>query len=1000
MPRTFSSFLPPGLPPGSPPGSPPGLLPSLLPGFLAGLTLALLDLVAVAPACRGPAQAALVFLAAGGVLAPALMLLAAPLHLLTGLARARALAGTLQPLRRPGLALLLALLLFYLDSRAYRRLYPAAHGLLLFMQGALLILSARGLLRARPPRWLGLAALAAAAALSGAAWKILSDPGVRHLVYQETTAARQPLSVLSHLSRRPAATGATAASSALGQGAGPGHGQRRPERAAAPARAVPPLPDLAGAHLVLVTIDTLRADRLDAVRGGRPLMPALSALASQGVRFDRAYAAAPHTAFSLASLLTGSPIRALANLRTPLPRTIAEHLAASGYRTHAILPDGIFFNGRRALAPYVSTHFGFAAHRQHDGTAAHATAAARAVIQELQDQGEPPALIFLHYFDPHEPYERRADHDFGAGTEARYDSEVAAVDDAIAELHGALASLLRPVVLVVTADHGEEFGDHGGYFHGSSLYDEQIRVPLVIVAPGLTPRRVAQAVSLMDVVPTALGLLDERDLPGGTGRDLGPLLRGEAPPAPVIAEVDTKRMVVKGATKLIHDQLRDTWEMYDLRADPRERDNRYTREPALAADLSADLYEWLETLHQKASEPEPIARGRLKDRRALPALGAFLRDEGQPAAQRAEAARLIGALEGESERSALLAALSDPIEEVRMEAALALAQLFDPRAVPVLEEELARPAHRLRAGIALGRLRRESAEPALIEALRAQQPILRRQAAVYLGRIGTAAAIAPLLGQKGDVHAGIDVALALGRIGARTGRDAVLGPLVEWLKVEEREDVVSELCRALLALGDRRAIPALLQALALRPGLSWAAAALVGLGALDRPGSALGGMDLGPGAAARAPGFSGCRGRDDAWRSEELGGAVCQLRRREAALRFPMRRLAPAYEARLRLQPGALDLGEATLALSLNGRPLPPQRMQPGWQELRVPISGDHLRKGENVLALRVLDKDKGPGLRRAGEAALLTLDWLLLIPWPRPQPQPQPRPRPQPQPR
>src|SRR5262249_29552298 len=153
----------------------------------------------------------------------------------------------------------------------------------------------------------------------------------------------------------------------------------------------------------------------------------------------------------------------------------------------------------------------------------------------------------------------------------RYDSEVAFVDRQLGRLVAALERLDRPVVLVLTADHGEEFKEHGGWYHGSSVYEEQVRVPLIVVAPGLGPRVVRQPVELVDVAPTVMGLLGQAAPPSLRGDDLGAALLGGGEARPIFAEVDTRRMVADERWKLIHDVRRDTWELYDLDADPGEQ---------------------------------------------------------------------------------------------------------------------------------------------------------------------------------------------------------------------------------------------------------------------------------------------------------------------------------------------------------------------------------------------------------------------------------------------
>src|SRR5690606_7471572 len=106
----------------------------------------------------------------------------------------------------------------------------------------------------------------------------------------------------------------------------------------------------------------------------------------------------------------------------------------------------------------------------------------------------------------HEPYRETR---FGTTDMDRYDSEIRKVDDHLGRLvREARARLQRDVIVVISADHGEEFRDHGGLYHGSTLYEEQVRVPLIVSAPDLAPRRVRAPVELVDVAPTLLGMLD------------------------------------------------------------------------------------------------------------------------------------------------------------------------------------------------------------------------------------------------------------------------------------------------------------------------------------------------------------------------------------------------------------------------------------------------------------------------------------------------------------
>ncbi|MCA9542659.1 MAG: sulfatase, partial [Myxococcales bacterium] len=145
-------------------------------------------------------------------------------------------------------------------------------------------------------------------------------------------------------------------------------------------------------------------------------------------------------------------------------------------------------------------------------------------------QARAPFFAWVHLFDPHQPYVLPP----GTATTddsdlARYRAEVIYTDLQIARLFRALETtgLLDRTIVVVTADHGDEFGDHGGQYHSTSLYDELIRVPLIVRVPGLPPRVVDEAVSLLDIAPTALDLLGVPAPATFEGRSLKPLLRGE-----------------------------------------------------------------------------------------------------------------------------------------------------------------------------------------------------------------------------------------------------------------------------------------------------------------------------------------------------------------------------------------------------------------------------------------------------------------------------------------
>src|SRR5262249_16605030 len=162
---------------------------------------------------------------------------------------------------------------------------------------------------------------------------------------------------------------------------------------------------------------------------------------------------------------------------------------------------------RRELADYATRRFGFENTTTWDLDAPALTDQVLGHIEEIHRAGEPRSFLWIHYFDPHEPY---ATHPGLTASERPidpYDGEIAYLHRERAAPMGALARPDRPVVLALTADHGEEFKEHGGWYHGSSLFEEQVRVPLIVVAPQLAPRVIDTPVELVDLAPLLLSLV-------------------------------------------------------------------------------------------------------------------------------------------------------------------------------------------------------------------------------------------------------------------------------------------------------------------------------------------------------------------------------------------------------------------------------------------------------------------------------------------------------------
>ena len=312
--------------------------------------------------------------------------------------------------------------------------------------------------------------------------------------------------------------------------------------------------------IILILVDTLRADHLSCYGYNRPTSPHLDALALESVLYSRTFAPAPWTRPSCGSLLSSlyPPETGLDGLFSALPEEVPilpQFLRREGYRTAAI-----------AANVQVSAQFGFAkGFDSHDiGTTYLQWTGVKMALSrlglvpfddiyprydagELTDRAldwldrhgvEEPFFLYLHYADPHAPYRPPADADrwrefappaalgvaeppptptwFGRpltpaevqAMVARYDAEIAFFDAEVARLFEYLEErdAWRETLIIVTADHGEEFLDHGGWTHASSLYNEQIHVPLIIKYPESmaagSGKRVDHEASLVDIVPT------------------------------------------------------------------------------------------------------------------------------------------------------------------------------------------------------------------------------------------------------------------------------------------------------------------------------------------------------------------------------------------------------------------------------------------------------------------------------------------------------------------
>jgi len=382
-------------------------------------------------------------------------------------------------------------------------------------------------------------------------------------------------------------------------------------RAAAP---LPTAPPANAPHIVLVTIDTLRADRLGTYGYARDTTPTLDAIAAEGAVFERAYSSSPVTDRSLPTLLAGLypsmftealsyDAHELAERRTLWP----EVLQAAGWRTVVVSTTEIL---QRDNLDQGIDDLDLAAAVKKEATEVTSRAIGKLHAHAAGSAGT-PLFLWVHYYDPHGPYEppleyRRWD-DRGRSTQAnrsdRYDAEIAYVDDQISRIVRMLRRLQMwdDTLVVVTSDHGEEFMDHGGWYHAEELYDESVRVPLVVRMPGAAARRIAEPVGLVDVGPTVLELVGLPLVQASEGRSQAPAITGTGAVAehPIVLEqwrhkTDEvqKIAVVRGHAKLILDLQNQLWELYDLALDPGELHNRWDEDRETAQALREILLDY------------------------------------------------------------------------------------------------------------------------------------------------------------------------------------------------------------------------------------------------------------------------------------------------------------------------------------------------------------------------------------------------------------------------
>jgi len=430
-------------------------------------------------------------------------------------------------------------------------------------------------------------------------------------------------------------------------------------------RAADPRPDI-----LIVSMDTTRADHLSAYGYGRDTSPNLRALAAQGMRFETAYAPSATTGPSHASLFTSlypvahGVLKNGHSLDAELD-TLAERLSREGFDSAAVVSSYVLdarFGYGQGFARYdadfsqadvpsgVTLWEGEEIEGKFYGSADDTTRRALAWL-DARPHPESPFFLFVHYFDPHDPYLMPAGFQppfVPTGKEAlklnreifRYDTLLAFTDREIGRLLARLAERgrERDTIVIVTGDHGEGLMQHGHMFHGAQVYEEAVRVPLIFrwpaqIAAGTIAR---QPVQLMDLAPTLFDLLGIDTDEGLQGTSLAGLLRGQVAEdaqrpihlyrrhyeggevAPGIHAKGEKFGLRVGRWKLIDGPDEQSLELFDLELDPGELSNLAEAQPERAARMRLRLRHWRER-HTRGDRPAGLLSE--EDRARLEALG-------------------------------------------------------------------------------------------------------------------------------------------------------------------------------------------------------------------------------------------------------------------------------------------------------------------------------------------------------------------------------------------
>lgn len=396
-------------------------------------------------------------------------------------------------------------------------------------------------------------------------------------------------------------------------------------------------------NVILISVDTLRADHLSCYGYSRTTTPNLDQLAEKGVKFLDVTSAIPLTNPALSALLTSLPPSQTGVTRNglslrPEHQTLAELLRDQGYITAAVVSSWPLHGSRSGLARGFDYYYDRLARKYYLGMKIERDA--RWVTRQAEARlaaGLPePFFLWVHYADPHRPHLTQSDYRFHhppgenskqARVEDRYDSEIVHTDRWIGVLLDDLErrSLHERSLIIVLSDHGESLGDQHFFGHGRRLYQSILHIPLILVGPELPAgKEVSAPVHMLDIAPTILDYLRLPPVPNMTGQSLLAAVSADQHPEPKPMFYETYGVAVPGLPglkkrwsqagpvviamrlgplKIIYSFRHRQWELYNLEEDPKEEHNLFDPDDPEIRVLADQLMQWYQARYSSSQSP-------------------------------------------------------------------------------------------------------------------------------------------------------------------------------------------------------------------------------------------------------------------------------------------------------------------------------------------------------------------------------------------------------------